>query len=147
MLAVFEAAVALYGVETGNWCNILIWPHFSVHKRGVHKWNTNLCIPLGCAVHDMVMLCTTELVYRNGLSVYICIWYHSGLLCKPEFELDRLLWTFCFWIWKFFLEIMDQPLCEPQSLILIFLPFGHLRFFDSRSVETNYFWWFRSVCK
>ena len=38
-----------------------------------------------------------------------------------------------------FLEIMDQPLCEPQSLILIFLPFVHLRVFDSRSVEINYF--------
>ena len=24
---------------------------FSVHIKGTHKWNTHLCMPLGCAVH------------------------------------------------------------------------------------------------
>ena len=35
-------------------CSILKHPRISVHIRGMHKWSTNLCMPLSCVVHHLV---------------------------------------------------------------------------------------------
>ena len=39
-----------------NQCNILICHHFSVHLKGVYKWNTHVCTFLGFAVHYLVCI-------------------------------------------------------------------------------------------
>ena len=37
-------------------CNILIHPNFPVHIRGVHKWSTHLCMPMGCTGHNLACI-------------------------------------------------------------------------------------------
>ena len=39
--------------------------------KPVHKWNTSLCMPLGCAVYIFCMDCPMQEEYRNRTSVYM----------------------------------------------------------------------------
>ena len=65
-------------------CNILIYPHFPVHKRGLHKWNTRLYTSLDSAV------------FRNGTSVYICTCrvaeYHASENDTPARFINSYKW-------------------------------------------------------
>ena len=45
-------------------CNILMRPHFPVHRRGVHVWNTHLCTPLELCSTSFSMYCATQ---REGI--------------------------------------------------------------------------------
>ena len=40
-------------------------PHFLVHVRGMHNWNTHLCTPRGCAVPHLA--CTVQLRGNTGM--------------------------------------------------------------------------------
>ena len=58
-------------------------PYFPVYIMGVYKWNTCLCMPLGCAVHHLA--CTLQPREKwNGPSVSCC----NG----ASFKLIRWLW-------------------------------------------------------
>ena len=59
------AANGLTSLQSKDRCNILIRPHFPVHEKGVHKWNTLSCMPLGCAVHHVA--CTEQLQGHTGM--------------------------------------------------------------------------------
>ena len=65
-------------------CNILICPHFPVHKGGLHEWNTRLCMPSGLCSTSFSIFCAPQEIYRNGASVYFCTSWVSGILCKSE---------------------------------------------------------------
>ena len=54
-----------------NWFNILIHPIFPIHIRGVHKWNTCLCMcmTLGYIVHDLA--CTVQPRENTGMGKVI----------------------------------------------------------------------------
>ena len=47
-------------------CNILIRPHFPVHMRGLHKWNTHLYMSLNLCSTSFSIYCTICGSYRNG---------------------------------------------------------------------------------
>ena len=58
--------------EARKCCYILILHHFSVHTRGIHKWNTNLCMSTGLHSTSFKMYYAAQRAYRNGVNVYIC---------------------------------------------------------------------------
>ena len=52
--------------------------------RDVHWRNNHLCMPPGLCSTLFSTYFTTEVAYRNRSNVYICMWWGSGILCKPE---------------------------------------------------------------
>ena len=68
-------------------CNILTCPHFPVDIRDIHKWNTYLYTPLGCAVHHLA--CTTQAgggMQEWDKCLYLLIWGSASKNITPVLD-------------------------------------------------------------
>ena len=69
-----------------------IHPHFSIHKRGIHKRNANLYSP-GLSSVSFSIYCIIKEAYRNGASVYIFMCGVVKILRK--WECNTWFWSRC----------------------------------------------------
>ena len=63
-----------------------------MHIGGVHKQNTHLYMP-SCSTSCSKYCATQVGAYRNGASVYICMWWGSGILRRPECYTGSKNWS------------------------------------------------------
>ena len=60
-------------------------------------WYTNSCTLPGFDSESFSMYCITKVVYRNGASAYIFIWWDSGILSSQSATSVsiQLIWRYC----------------------------------------------------
>ena len=87
----------MYTLWTVHGSSVTFWyaTIFPVHIRGIHKWNTILCTPLGCAVHHLP--CTAQPKERTGMG-QVFTFAGGGVVEYCAHEKITLGWSISGWI-------------------------------------------------